>query len=294
MGEPVHRVADHLGVRDLGHPGPDPVDQRVLAGVDLVALGHHRLERGRGAQCGRDVLEAGHPLVDPVVVGERVAPTGRPCGPAARRRRPGRPTCAPTRRPPTSRSGSGSRPIEAQASMNRGTPSAQLELADRLEGADLVVGALEGDGRDVGPDCVLDQVDRRRRARRPSRRRRPTRHPRRARAARRSARPASGRPPRSEARTSPSRPRCTASVPEEVNDTSSRRTPRASATASRALSRISRASRAGPCSRRGSAYPRSSAASIACRAAGCSGSEDAVSRYTLENYPSGDPDPGGS
>ncbi len=105
-----------------------------------------------------------------------------------------------------------------------------------------------------------------------------------ARAGRRSARQRSA-PRRRRAATSPSRPRCTASVPDEVNDTSSRRTPSASATASRALSRISRALRAGVCSRRGSAYPWSSAASIASRAAGCSGSEDAVSTYTLENYP---------
>ena len=97
---------------------------------------------------------------------------------------------------------------------------------------------------------------------------------------------------RTPGRARPSSPRCTASVPDEVNDTSSRRTPSASATASRALSRISRALRAGPCRRRGSAYPWSSAASSASRAAGCSGSEDAVSRYTLRNYPYGGTHPG--
>ncbi len=97
--------------------------------------------------------------------------------------------------------------------------------------------------------------------------------------------------------TSPSNPRCTASVPDPVNETSSRRTPSASATASRALSRIRRALRAGLCSRRGSAYPWSSAASSASRAAGCSGSDDAASRYppvtTVENYPSRRPSLGG-
>ena len=58
VGEPVDRVADHLDVGDLGHPGPDPVDEGVLAGVDLVALGDHGLERGGGGQRGGDVLEA--------------------------------------------------------------------------------------------------------------------------------------------------------------------------------------------------------------------------------------------
>ena len=67
-------------------------------------------------------------------------------------------------------------------------------------------------------------------------------------------------------------------LPEGVKVTSSRRTPRASATTSRALSSSSRADRAGRCRRRGSAYPWSSAASSTSRAAGCSGSEDAVSR----------------
>ena len=52
VGEPVDRVADHLDVGDRGDRGPDPVDQRELAGVDLVALGDHRLQ-GRGGRRGR-------------------------------------------------------------------------------------------------------------------------------------------------------------------------------------------------------------------------------------------------
>jgi hypothetical protein len=69
-----------------------------------------------------------------------------------------------------------------------------------------------------------------------------------------------------------------AEVPDEVNVTSSGRTPSDSATAARALSSSSRADRPARCSRRGSAYPWSSAASSASRAAGCSGSDDAASR----------------
>ena len=56
-------------------------------------------------------------------------------------------------------------------------------------------------------------------------------------------------------------PRWTAAVPEEVKVTSSGRTPRQDAVTSRALSSRSRALRPGPCSRSGSAYPFSRAAS---------------------------------
>ena len=89
-------------------------------GVDLVALGDHRLERGGRGQRAGHVLEAAGPLVDPVVAGERVAPAGaladqqhadaRGAAPLVRRPRRDRPAA-----------GSGSRPIEAQASMNSGT-----------------------------------------------------------------------------------------------------------------------------------------------------------------------------
>ena len=219
------------------------------------------------------------PLVDPVVGGERVAPrtsladqqhadagraaplvrraggdrpavAGGGAGPSRRRRprRPGSPAAAP-RRP-------------AGRCRPRGWPTGARRRRARP-------GRLEVDAAQVvDPDRPQPAG----RAARP------------ARAGRRSARPpacATAAP----GRASPSRPRCTASVPDEVNDTSSRRTPSASATASRALSRISRALRAGVCSRRGSAYPWSSAASIASRAAGCSGSEDAVSTYHARKLP---------
>ena len=84
--------------------------------------------------------------------------------------------------------------------------------------------------------------------------------------------------PLREPRTSPRRPRCTAWVPLGVKVTSSGRTPSACAVASRALSSRSRASRPARCSRRGSAYPRSRAASSTSRAAGWSGSAEALSR----------------
>jgi len=85
--------------------------------------------------------------------------------------------------------------------------------------------------------------------------------------------------PRREPRTSPSSPRCTAWVPVGVKVTSSGRTPRASAVASRALSSRRRAVRPARCSRRGSAYPWSRAARSTSRAAGWSGTADALSRY---------------
>ena len=77
MGEPVHGVADDLDVGDLrGHAAAYDVDELVLAGADLLALGHHGLQRGGGRQDGGDVLEAGRALVDAVVGGEGVAPAG--------------------------------------------------------------------------------------------------------------------------------------------------------------------------------------------------------------------------
>ena len=75
VGESRVGVADHLHVRHLGgDPAAYDVDERVVARVDLVPLGDHRLERRGGGQRGRHVLEAGGALVDPVVAGEGVAP----------------------------------------------------------------------------------------------------------------------------------------------------------------------------------------------------------------------------
>ena len=226
VGEPVDRVADDLGVGDLGHRGPDPVDEGVLAGVDLVALGDHGLERRRGAEGGRDVLEAGDPLVDPVVLGERVAP---------RRPLADQQHADPGRAAPLVRRAGGHRPaLGERQPAHRGAGVHEQRLpprrqprrrAGRCRPRGWRTGARprrarRGRSRSTRPSSV--DRDRRApagRAARPARAGRPSARPRRA-------------PPRRPAGPGPSRPRCTASVPEDVNDTSSRRTPSASATAS--------------------------------------------------------------
>ena len=113
-------------------------------------------------------------------------------------------------------SGSGSRPIEAQASTNSGTsPAAPRPPRRPAERADLVVGRLHGGDATSGGAAAA------RRERRPAR---PVRRPtgtstvaapgHRARAAPRSARRRSARDRSAPGRRrSPSRPRCTASVP---------------------------------------------------------------------------------
>ena len=74
---------------------------------------------------------------------------------------------------------------------------AARDCADRLDGAHLVVGALEATAADAGSGRALDEIAGVRRARRPSRRRGSGSAPQaRPHAARRSARPASGRPRR--------------------------------------------------------------------------------------------------
>ena len=151
VGESSTGVADDLDVRHLGgHPAAYDVDELVLAGVDLVALGDHRLQRGGRGQDGRDVLEAGRPLVDAVVAGERVAPPRALAHQQHARPRPARPTCAPT---PRRRPAGGQRePAHRRAGVGEERDVVrQLELADRLDGADLVVGALQRDDADAGP-----------------------------------------------------------------------------------------------------------------------------------------------
>ena len=136
VGEPVVRVADHLDVGHLrGHPRADPVDQRVLPGGRPGSRSSvHRLQRGRGGQGRRDVLEARRHARRPGRRRGTGCATGRPCGPAARRRRPARPTCAPSPRRRTSRPAGAGGPCEAQASTNSGTsPQAGGDLVDRLD-----------------------------------------------------------------------------------------------------------------------------------------------------------------
>ena len=88
-------------------------------------------------------------------------------------------------------------------------------------------------------------------------------------------------PTRRRPAASPATARCTACVPEAVKDTSSGRHPSRVAIDSRAWSSCRRTRRPAPYRRAGSAQPWSSVPSVAStfRAAGCSGSLDAASRY---------------
>ena len=83
------------------------------------------------------------------------------------------------------------------------------------------------------------------------------------------------------ARTAPRTARCTAWVPEVVNDSSSARQPSTAAIRSLAWSSSRLARRPSRCSRTGSAQPSSSAASSASRAAADIGSAEAASKYAI-------------
>ena len=158
VGEPVDRIAHDLDVGDLGGGRPDPVDQRELAGVDLVPLVDHGLEGGRRGEGGRDVLEPGGALVDPVVAGERVGPAdaladeqdadaGR-AAPLVGGARGGGPALG--QRQPAHR-GAGVHE-EGYVAEGRG------DLAHRLERADLVVGGLEGGHGHAGLTAGLHEL----------------------------------------------------------------------------------------------------------------------------------------
>ena len=282
MGEPADGVADDLDVRDppgdlLAQPGDLP----ELSPGRLLTFEGDRPQRGGRGQRRRCVLEAGDPPVDPVVVGEGVAPARS----LAHQQHPQAGGPAPL----VGRGGQGRPAVRQGLAADRGAGvHEQGYVAQRagdgghgLERPDLVVGGLDRDDghgpgrqraadvvggdptqhvdghREVIPACPAGRVQHRGVL---------------------DGRVQDRRPDRLRAARSPSRPRCTASVPLEVKVTSSGRTPKHSATTSRALSSSSRAVRAGPCSRRGSAYPWSSAASRTSRASGCSGSDEALSR----------------
>ena len=287
-GSRRHRVADDVHVVQPVQRRPEPVDERVLAGADLLALGDDGLQRGGGGERGGDVLEAGHPGVGAVVGGERRAPPGAlahqqhaDAGRAAPlvRRRGGRGPPARQVHPPGGRAGVG----EDGHVVPRGRLG---DLRPRLERADLRVRHLYGGhaGRPAG-QRLLQGVEphvplRVHGHRRPSYRRSAgstTLRPTAPRSAPRRCAPAGGRPGGVRA-AGPGRRGARPAVPEEVKLTSSGRAPSRVATTSRALSSSRRASRPAPCSRSGSAQPRSRAPSRVSRAAGCRASVDTASR----------------
>ena len=239
------RVAHDLHVGDPGHRARRIRSTRACCRrVDLVALGDHRLERGRRGQRGRARSRTPPPARRPGRRRGRGCASGRPCGPAARRRRRGRPTCGRSRRRRPSRPGAAAGPAEAQASVNSGTPSGSPSPAS---GCSVPTSWLAACTRHRRHARTRGRLAQRRRGRPGPAGRPPTsvEPPTQAAAWRTAAcstaewttAPAPARWPR----TSPSRPRWTASVPEPVKLTSSGRTPRLSATTARALSSSSRA-----------------------------------------------------
>ena len=212
--------------------------------------------------------------------------TAPPGAPGARRPRPGRPTCARRRPRPPSRPAAGAGRRRRRRPRTRGSRTASATsltgcttptsgLADWMAttaGSPWAAAAAATLSGETLPWASTSTVSKR-----------PPRaacHEPACRTAECSTLEASSRSPcLALPASSPSTPRCTACVPLGVNVTSSGRTPRHSATTARALSSISRASRAGWCRRRGSAYPRSRARSRTSRAAGCSGCPEAWSRY---------------
>ena len=132
---------------------------------DLVALGDHGLEGRGGRQRGRDVLEAGGALVDPVVAGERVAPAGALAD--QQHADPGRPA-------PLVGRGGGRRPAVGEREAAGGGAGVDEEryvgqrrdhVGERLHGADLVVGGLHrgdgdaGGGRGAGQRLDVDPAE---------------------------------------------------------------------------------------------------------------------------------------
>ena len=248
MGQPRVRVAHHV---DVGRAAAAARIRRpgVLARGDLGPLAEHRLQRLPRPASGRDVGEAG--LVQPVVarkgrstrsVPRRTAThpdPGRPahlCADAvstSQRRGAARGPARPPRRP------AGTPPGSSASSTGCSVPTSWL-AAWRATAPTPA----------TPPIASRDGPPRRGRPPRPGRGRSRATAPR---AGPRSARPRRGRSgPVAAAR--PSRPRCTAPVPDEVKPTSSGCAPRASATTARALSR-EQPRRPGTVERRGSAYP---------------------------------------
>ena len=205
-----------------------------------------------------------------------------PCGPAGHRLPPGRPTCAPRPpRPPNPAGAGGGRPTHTR----RRKAAPRSRRRPRATGWQTPTsGFADCTATTAGSPWVSTLADTVSPATRPCRSTaivskpppRPACQAPACRTAECSTLEASSRLPwRARPASSPNTPRWHAWVPLGVNVTSSARTPRHSATTARALSRISRDSRAGRCRRRGSAYARSTAWSRTSRAAGWRGAPEA-------------------
>ena len=254
MGQAVHRVADHLHVRDqLRHPLPDPVHQPPQPRRFVPGL-RPRPQRAQGRRGGhdrRDVLEprraARLPLVvrplrrEPGALADREQPDAGRAAPLVGARRQQRPGAG--HRPPRQRL----RGIHQEGHAR--LPAERGHLFDRLFGSHLVVGGLEADQRGVRAERGADLVGRHpaRTVHRQLRRRVPPAASWTSAACRTAecstAECSSRRPTRRRAASAPETPACTACVPEGVKTNSSGRQPTASAAASRAASSSSRARR---------------------------------------------------
>ncbi len=138
-----------LHVGDGRDGATDPVDQGALTAALGVALRDDGLERGRGGQDGRHVLEAALADARPVVLRERLAPTSAPAyGQDAHARRPAPLVGRRRQRGPPLRQW---HPAGRRACVDEERYAVQpgRELGDGLHGAHLVVGGLAGHDRDV-------------------------------------------------------------------------------------------------------------------------------------------------
>ncbi len=146
MRQSPHRVADHLDLgHQLRHPGPDPLHQRVQPGVLLLGLGPYGPQRGGRGHDRRDVDVAGHPAALALVGGQR---RGVPDALAHRQHPdPGRAAPLVGARGQQRPAGRDVHPPGALRRVHQqrdtGLGAQRGDLADRLDGAHLVVGALQ-------------------------------------------------------------------------------------------------------------------------------------------------------
>lgn len=271
MRQPPLRIAHHLDIgHPLGHHGPDPVHQGPQPRRLRLRLAPHRAQRGRRRH---DRRRFSNPAARP--------DSRSPAGPWGAKRTPLRTASSPTPAGPPHLCalavssdqcpGTGPQPSDWAASTSSGTPASAQSAATSATGCSVPTSWLADwrqasavSARSTPPytagstapvrstgtsvneppaaswaaaEWSTDECSTADRARWRPTRRRPER--------------------------APAIPACTAVVPDEVKTSSSGRQPTASAAASRAASRSSRARRPSRYRRAGSAQPSSSAASRA-------------------------------